>query len=60
MFLLLLTTHTNALTAAYSSSTSVAMAISPNRAEAPPTFSNILATAFGQNVLTPATKNRRF
>lgn len=56
--LLLLTTQTNAFTAAYNSSTSDAIAINPNNADAPPMFSSILATGRGQKVRTPYKKKQ--
>lgn len=50
---LLLTTHTKALTAAYSPSTSDAMATSPKMAAAPPTYCRLVATGFVTKARTP-------
>lgn len=50
---LLLRTQLNALTDAYSPSTSVAIATKPSRADTPPIHSISLETGFGQKVRTP-------
>uniref|UniRef100_A0A6B0U4M9 Putative secreted protein n=1 Tax=Ixodes ricinus TaxID=34613 RepID=A0A6B0U4M9_IXORI len=51
--LLLRTTHTSALTVAYSPSTSCAMATRPRSTDTPPMFSRVRATGRGMNVRAP-------
>lgn len=50
---LLFTTHTRALTAAYSPSTSDAMATRPKMAAAPPTYCRLVATGLATKARTP-------